>query len=138
MPEYHIVSNGSVTSNTAVVVSEIFKSPTTESVVDLDHATVVKGTAGIRYRTVDSAPREGEQKIVRKVESRRSTTLSPRFKLVFLSVLALTILAAIGAFVHAAWFRSPTPNQQNVFEALEFTWKAGLGAILGLLGGKVT
>jgi hypothetical protein len=37
----------------------------------------------------------------------------------------------------AGFWTTPTPNQQSAFEAIGFAWKAGIGAIFGLLGGKV-
>jgi|GEM_PF-1180594 len=64
--------------------------------------------------------------------------ISPTFKLVFLSVLGLTILAGAAEVIMAAYWTAPTSNQQSAFEAASFVWKAGVGAILGLVGGKVT
>jgi hypothetical protein len=64
--------------------------------------------------------------------------LSSQFKLVFLAVLVITVLAGIAEIVLAFNWTTPTANQQNVFEAMGFTWKTGTGAILGLLGGKAT
>lgn len=64
--------------------------------------------------------------------------ISPTFKLVFLSVLGLTILGGVAEVIMAACWTAPTPNQQSAFEAAAFVWKAGVGAVLGLVGGKVT
>jgi hypothetical protein len=62
----------------------------------------------------------------------------------------LTILraAALGEFVAqrngendcvmASSWGAPTASQKEVFDAMGFAWKAGFGAIVGLLGGKVT
>jgi len=73
-----------------------------------------------------------------KRDRARIAVLSPTFKLVFLSVLALTIMSG-AATVFFAWvWEEPTRNQQATFDAVSFTWKLGMGAILGLLGGKVT
>jgi hypothetical protein len=57
---------------------------------------------------------------------------------VFLSVLGITIAAGIVQIVLATVWTAPTPNQQTTFEAMGFAWKVGIGAIVGLLGGKVT
>jgi hypothetical protein len=65
-------------------------------------------------------------------------TLNPAFKLVFLSILAITILSGIGEIALAIQWPTPTANQQSAFDAVGFAWKAGVGAIFGLLGGKVT
>jgi len=59
------------------------------------------------------------------------------FKLVFVSVLVVTVLCLIGQVLLAALWPQPTLNQQGVSDALGFAWKTGLGSIVGLLGGKV-
>jgi hypothetical protein len=61
--------------------------------------------------------------------------MSPLFRLVFLSVLLLTCSSGLVA-VCLAVSHDPSPNQQALFEAMTTTWKMGLGAIIGLLGGK--
>jgi hypothetical protein len=38
----------------------------------------------------------------------------------------------------ASIWGKPSAQQEQVFEAMGFAWKAGFGAIVGLLGGKVT
>jgi hypothetical protein len=57
------------------------------------------------------------------------------FNLVFGAVLALTVLSGLVAVWIACYWNDPTHNQQEIFEALDFTWKAGVGAIFTLLGG---
>jgi hypothetical protein len=59
------------------------------------------------------------------------------FKLVFMSVLAITIGSGAADIAIAYFWTDPTHNQQAIFDALDFAWKAGIGAIFGLLGGKV-
>jgi hypothetical protein len=68
----------------------------------------------------------------------RTVVLQANFKLVFLSVLVITVAAIAAAILLAGVWPSPTANQQAVFEGVGFTWKAGVGAIFGLLGGKIT
>jgi|ERR1044072_2113682 hypothetical protein len=63
--------------------------------------------------------------------------LHPAFKLVFLTVTAITVLSIIAQIALANYWLTPTANQQQVFDALGFAWKTGIGAIVGLLGGKV-
>jgi hypothetical protein len=60
------------------------------------------------------------------------------FKLVFLTVVGITVLAGVAEIVMAAVWTNPTPDQQSTFEAAGFGWKAGIGAIFGLLGGKIS
>ncbi len=68
--------------------------------------------------------------------------ISSHFKIIFWSVFALTILSFIGqaslAFAGSeATEAAKIPVNQANFQAIcDFGWKAGLGAILGLLGGK--
>lgn len=68
----------------------------------------------------------------------RVAVLSPAFKLVFLSVLLLTVLCGAAQLALASVWTVPSANQQDAFLAMGFAWKAGLGSIFGLLGGKVT
>jgi hypothetical protein len=64
-------------------------------------------------------------------------TLSPAFKLVFISVLSLTILSMLVACPIAILRPAPENLQLNiVFETCITTFKLGFGAIIGLLGGK--
>jgi hypothetical protein len=66
------------------------------------------------------------------------------FKTVFFVVVGLTFLSFIGLAVLAI-FGDKGANeaqigmfQKSFFTACNFGWQAGLGAILGLIGGKVT
>jgi len=60
------------------------------------------------------------------------------FKLVFLTVLVLTVIFfATAVFLSYTLPQTPTDSQVTLFESCDFAWKACLGAILGLLGGKV-
>lgn len=63
------------------------------------------------------------------------TTVSPQFKLVFLSVLGLTLLAFV-AILALAFVDDPAPPVTRFAETCDFAYKAGLGAIFGLLGGE--
>jgi hypothetical protein len=69
-----------------------------------------------------------------------TVTLTPAFKLVFLSVLGLTILSMMIA-CPIAILLPPSQHPQNlqlniVFETCITTFKLGFGAMIGLLGGK--
>lgn len=59
------------------------------------------------------------------------------FRLVFFTVLFLTLLSG-GVSYGIASQRDPSPQQNRIFENAMATWQIGVGAIVGLLGGKAT
>ncbi len=61
--------------------------------------------------------------------------MSPAFKLIFFSVLGLTILS-LAACIALAISARQTDAIKNLIETTSTTWKMGFGAIIGLLGGK--
>ena len=67
-----------------------------------------------------------------------AAALSPEFKLIFFSVLFLTILSMVGASTCALCNDPTAPNTllSSLSEKFQNTWMTGVGAIFGLLGGK--
>jgi hypothetical protein len=71
-----------------------------------------------------------------------SILLSPFFKLVFLTVLGLTIvslIASLGLSIYVVRLgREPKDvvDIKNMIETCSTTFKLGFGAIVGLIGGK--
>jgi hypothetical protein len=66
-----------------------------------------------------------------------TVTLTPAFKLVFLSVLTITILSIILCCpLVFLTTKENDPRWTALLEACLTTWKMGFGAIIGLLGGK--
>lgn len=63
---------------------------------------------------------------------------SSTFTLIFAAVFVITVLSGIAQIVMAIYWEHPTSPQQEVFSAMGYAWKIGFGAIVGLLGGKVT
>jgi hypothetical protein len=61
--------------------------------------------------------------------------LYPAFRLVFLCVFVLT-LVSIAVSVYATTFLESSPETLRLVEGCMTTWKMGVGALLGLLGGK--
>ncbi len=110
--------HANIVANSAVIAISTF-SPTVETAVDL--------TAGKTVLPGAEAP-----------PGHAIARVSPTFKLVFLTVVTITVLVGVAEIVLAAVWTTPTPNEQTAFEAMDFAWKAGIGAILGLLGGKQT
>jgi hypothetical protein len=63
--------------------------------------------------------------------------ITPVFKLVFFTVLGLTLLSGATSLCLAT--QSSLSAQQNrIFESCSTTWQMGVGAIFGLLGSKAT
>ena len=65
--------------------------------------------------------------------------ISSQYKLALWLVVGLTILSSVGASLVA--FLAPEPltsNQQTMFDTFNTASKMGIGAIVGLVGGKVT
>jgi hypothetical protein len=66
------------------------------------------------------------------------------FKMVFLVIAGFTLLcllciAGLAFFGEHALKEADIPVfQRNLYSSCSFGWQAGLGAILGLIGGKVT
>lgn len=60
----------------------------------------------------------------------------PTYKLVLITVIAITAVCGIADIILASMWPDPTQLQQQAFAAVDVGWKGGLGAILGLLGGK--
>ncbi len=71
-----------------------------------------------------------------KSEKPANITLSPAFKLVFLSVLSLTVLSIVGQFFIIFFFSDPSTDAKALMVTCDTLTKTGFGAIVGLLGGK--
>ncbi|KAB8317256.1 hypothetical protein SD81_018210 [Tolypothrix campylonemoides VB511288] len=67
----------------------------------------------------------------------KTPKLSPAFKLVFSTVLSLTILSG-GTSLWLASQLKLSEYQVRVLENSTATWQTGVGAIFGLLGSKAT
>jgi hypothetical protein len=61
--------------------------------------------------------------------------LTPRFKLIFLTVVALTVLA-LSLTVFLAVFGGDSEQVKAAAEACSTTYKMGFGAIVGLISGS--
>ena len=66
----------------------------------------------------------------------RQTTLTPAFKLVFLTVLGLTVGALIANIILVVAIPNPNDDARTLIDTCSTIVKTGFGAIVGLLGGK--
>lgn len=129
-------------ANTAAIISESLSSPSTSSYIISREST--GGTAAWSPAPPPGAkPRKLRLKDVRDRlgtpgPKEKRVFVHPAFKMTFIAVLALTVVAGLAEVIMAAAWGTPTANQQTAFQAADFAWKAGVGAIFGLLGGKQT
>jgi hypothetical protein len=123
-------------ANTALVATEIFKFPTQDTEINFEPLKIPKITGPLQMESHQINKMQQQQE-PRKSVPRSPIVLKPAFKLIFLTVVGITLLAGVAEIVMAGFWTTPTPNQQSAFEAIGFAWKAGIGAIFGLLGGKV-
>ena len=59
------------------------------------------------------------------------------FKMVFGTVVALTVLL-LAIDLGLSFIQAPTDAQRSLAEGCGTLWKAGIGTVFGLIGGKVT
>lgn len=69
--------------------------------------------------------------------------ITKHFKMIFLTVVGITILSIIGVATLAFCGDATDPTkipvmQQNLYSMCSFGWQSGIGAIFGLLGGNAT
>lgn len=64
-----------------------------------------------------------------------ASDLAPHFKLIFITVVVLTLLA-LSLNVLLAIFATDSEQVRAAAEACSTTYKMGFGAIVGLVGGK--
>ena len=64
------------------------------------------------------------------------TTVSPVFKMVFLTVLFFTFAALATNIALAVLIKEPNDQTKSLIETCSTLTKAGFGAIIGLIGGK--
>ena len=113
----------------ARVVVETFTAPLQQSLVDRETGQTERPPILREPMTLGAGQptqRPGQHK----------AELKPAFKLAVITVLAITVLSGMAEIALANVWSVPTPNQQSAFEGFNFAWKAGIGAILGLIGGK--
>jgi hypothetical protein len=64
--------------------------------------------------------------------------VTPRFRLVFFSVLGLTVTLFLVDMILVLALHNPSTEAQNLMDLCSRLATIGFGAIIGLLGGKAT
>jgi hypothetical protein len=121
------VSVGGFWANTAAVVSTTFSAPRSDSVVKILDNSDVFVAPGVRPLP----------KIPGITQRSKDIAVPAVFKMVFVAVFVITLGGGIAQIMMASAWTVTTANEQSVFEGMGFAWKSGIGAIFGLLGGKV-
>jgi hypothetical protein len=67
-----------------------------------------------------------------------ASELTPFFKLIFLTVFALTLLSLVVYVAVVIMVDNPNDQAKGLIDTCSTTWKMGFGAIVGLIGGKAT
>lgn len=67
----------------------------------------------------------------------KTSPSSPHFKTVFIASLAITLICLV-VMISVAFVEKPNHLQENLFEYCKTVVTAGVGAIFGLIGGKLT
>ncbi len=115
-----------VVANSATIIASSLLDPRHSSVVTLDTG----------YEDVSIGP-PGTMGLATKRKRTIKQNLSTTYKLALAAVICLTLFSLFIEVGLAALVRdSPTGFQQGLFNAVDFGWKAGFGALIGLFGGK--
>lgn len=138
-----IHSTGGFFANTAATIASVAIQPFSTSYIEMPAPPAAITTqppviamdskpdqSTKRVRTTDAAP---------KVKPK--TTLVPvdlRLKQWVLTILVVSVAALVADSIAAAYWTIPTPNQQRIFDGLEWIYKAGFGAVFGLISGQGT
>lgn len=122
----------------AIAASVIFQ-PKTTDIIDLDEAARPMEAEDRLTRSPAAVKQERQVKdaVTKALRENRYVVVSSPFKMVFLTVVVITLVSGASEILLAGFWITPSANQQSAFEAVGFAWKAGIGALFGLLGGKV-
>jgi len=134
---FRVVGGGAgFIANTAAIAAESFKHPLEDSLIVMGAGEISTERPPAPDPAVTEFRRGSSQAPSRK--SRPAIPVAPHFKLVFLTIVALTLLAGATQVVMATAWGTPSATgfQSDVFSAMGFAWRAGFGAIIGLLTGK--
>ena len=132
--------SGSLGSILKVLLVETLTRPTRSTVLTSADRQISDGETHSDSEPQELAPKSANQKAPRRrgvPPPHPPVVLSSHFKLIFLTVVGITVVAGLLHVCLAGVWIAPTNNQQSAFESMGLAWKLGLGAILGLVGGKI-
>jgi hypothetical protein len=113
-------------ANSAIIALTSIADPVASSTIVFRPEPAVK-SKGPPTMAFDEAPKQ-----------RQPIVVASQFKLVFLGVLVLTVVAGLVSVIMSMSIASLTQPEQTTLEMMQSTWKMGFGAFLGLIGGKAT
>jgi hypothetical protein len=116
-------------ANSVRIIAESLKKPGINSIVQLDTGEFEISTPG----------RPDVLGMAVKRPKTRNERLSSDFKLAIIIVAAITLISLVVEIGLAIWAKEPSTGfQQSLFQAADFGWKTGFGALVGLVAGKQT
>ena len=120
-------TTNNVLANTASIIAETFKAPNQDSrILSFKAPGEVSGPIATTDMSRAQPPEPPE----------KETVVRSHFKMIFISVLVLTILGFGAEILLNVLWANPTSGQSTAIAAADGMFKAGFGAIVGLLGGK--
>lgn len=113
-------------ANSAAIIAESVRSPRSPSIIiiEAEEEVSVPGRPDVMGMAIRKTKRTTEP-------------LSSNYKTLLNAVIALTLISIVIAVALAFFAKEPpTSLQADLFRLADFGWKVGLGALVGLLGGK--
>jgi hypothetical protein len=122
-----VIASDSFFANMTAILGEVFKSPGSDSVI-----TVIEPAEEPPF-----VPGRIDFQVTKPPKVKRQNPVGSHFKLIFLTTVALTLILLIADIILPTMWLTPTPPQHDAIMTVDTLLKAGFGAIIGLLGGKV-
>jgi hypothetical protein len=122
-----VQDGGSLLRRALLVIAETFLDPFAYSVIWDEQPIGTRAAPEF-----DRAQRGGGTPF----DPKRPQSVSPLFKLTFITVVVITSIGGLLSVVLAGIWTEPTEMQRQAFEGMSWAWKTGVGALLGLVCGK--
>jgi hypothetical protein len=117
-------------ANSATIAAQSILNPGKDAIVSLDTGELETLSERSSYSGMTDRPPLPQTK-------KTTASLSSNYTLTLFLVFALTVISVLVEIALAALAKDPpTGFQQTLFGTADFVWKAGFGAIAGLIGSK--